>query len=190
MFALTLGQGILLFRAFWTDPVDHDHLTVALALAAIYFTTIQSFIDWHQAMEDHPYRVEWREPVLQRTLERLRFAVDFTIVMAYAFLVVNAVPLIENPGSDLDIFLAGFPTVFALYFAWALLRRRRYPGAGRPLAMAVGLAAFGALYIAYRLDLGSFFGNSANENDAFLVAVLVLMAIYRISNTVPRWRST
>lgn len=59
LFALTLGQGILLFRAFWADPLDPDHMTVALALVAIYFTTIQSFIDWHLAMERHPYLVEW-----------------------------------------------------------------------------------------------------------------------------------
>jgi hypothetical protein len=142
LFALTLGQGILLFREFWTNPLAHDHLTVALALAAIYFTTIQSFIDWHVAMERDPYLVEWDYDPWPRTLERLRFAVDLLVVMTYAFLVVNAVPLINDPDASLAVFLAGFPAILALYLVWAVLRRRRYPDATNPLPMAIFLLAF------------------------------------------------
>jgi hypothetical protein len=192
LFALTIGQGILLYRDFWIDPLAHDHLTVALALAAIYVTTVQSYIDWHLAMERDPYLVAWHRPWKERTFERARFTIDLMIVGTYAFLVVNAVPLVNDPSASLDVFLAGFPVIFALYLIWSILRRKRYRNGGTPVPMAISLCALGALYVVYRADRGAFLGSGADENNIYLIAALVVTACYRLSNSVRggRWRST
>lgn len=190
LFALTLGQSILLFQDFWTAPFAHDHLTVALALLAIYVVTLHSFVDWHLAMEDYPYGAGWDESGVARTFERLRFVVDVLIVGGYAFLVVNAVPLVRDPGHDLSLFLGGFPFIFGLYTLWALLRRRRYPKASRPWASFAAVAGTAVMLALHEIDHGGFLNDGADQNNIYLVLMIAVTLVYRIGSSAAlgRWR--
>jgi hypothetical protein len=190
LFALALGQGILLFQDFWRDPLDHDNLTLVLALAAIYFNTLMSFIDWHIAMERDPYLIAWERPFWARTLERCRFATDLLIVATYAFLVVNAVPLMKDPSTDLSVLLTGFPVTFGLYVVWLMLRRRRYPHAGNPLPMIATFGLLVGVYVMYRLPSHPL-GAGAEANNRAFALVLGSVVLYRVSNAIgQQWRST
>lgn len=184
LFALTLGQGILLFQPFWTDPLHENYIPVALALFAVYFTTFQSFIDWHLAMEKRPYLVTWDLGHWERLRERFRVFIDLTIVIVYAFMLVNATKLLADPGHDLNLFLIGFPLIFLLYTAWHILRTIRYPNAD-PLTLRLLVASttgFVVLYIAYRaVEPPSWLSDQAYNNVALIVAIL-LTAAYRTTS--------
>jgi hypothetical protein len=192
LFALTLGQGILLFGDYWRDPLTSQHLTATVALVTIYVTTIQSFIDWHLAMERDPYRIGWDNKFRDRTGERLRFTTDLLIVATYAFLLLNAVPLITEPDGSLNILLAGFPTVFAFYLLWWILRHQQYPDVGSPLPMVGALIAFLVLYGIYRGGRDCVLGGGAQSNNISLLIALAVTLAYRVVNALggETWRST
>lgn len=185
LFALTLGQGILLFQDFWRDPLHIDNLPVALALFAVYFATFQSFIDWHLAMEQRPFLVTWDLDFWERLRERIRVFVDLSIVIFYAYLLVNATPLISDPGHDLKPFLIGFPIVFGLYTVWSVLRRIRYAGASMArlwvvLAFAV---AFLGIYIGYGvISAPGWLPTHRDQNVFALAVVITTVFLYRVTN--------
>ena len=181
LFALALGQGILLFRDFWTQPLAHGASNGCAGPRGdlLHHRPILYGLASGDGAASLPHRVG--VCVLAANLRRARFGVDLLIVATYAFLVVNAVPLIADPDADLSVFLAGFPATFFLYFIWSVMRRRRYPDAGSPLAMAVTLVAFSVLYAVYRIHEGP---SSAGENNLFLLAALVLTVLYRVVNAL------
>lgn len=188
LFALTLGQGILLFQDFWLDPLHADNLPVALALFAVYFATFQSFIDWHLAMEQRPFLVTWELRFWERIPERIRVFVDLSIVMTYAYLLVNATPLITDPGYDMSPFLIGFPIVFGLYTAWSILRRIRYEGAslGRLWVVLSFAGVFLLIYLGYALiSPPDWFLPSDRDQNIFTLGLVILTVfLYRVTNMI------
>jgi hypothetical protein len=187
LFALTLGQGILLYHAFWTDPLHHRYIPVALALCSVYITTFLSFIDWHLAMEHRPYLVTWDlQQGHERLRERVRVFIDLGIVILYAYLLINATVLITDPGHSLSHFLIGYPLIFALYVAWNLLRHQRYPNASA-VTWALGSFAFifTVIYAGYIA-----IGNSGEvSNDITLGIVILAILVYRLVNGIVRKHS-
>jgi hypothetical protein len=180
LFALTLGQGILLYRAFWTDPLHPQYAPVALALCSVYATTVLSFIDWHLAMEQRPYLVTWDLDYSERLRERLRVFIDLIIVILYAYLLINATVLIDHPGHSLSSFLIGFPLIFVFYTVWGVLRRNRYPKASKstPWVLAGFAVVFGAIYAVYAATNSS--GKAGNE--VVLAIVIGTVFLYRLIN--------
>ncbi len=180
LFALTLGQGVLLFRAFWTDPLHLRYAPVALALGAVYITTFLSFIDWHLAMEQRPYLVTWDITYGERLRERLRVFIDLIIVILYAYLLVNATVLIDDPGHSVSHFLIGFPLIFVFYTVWGLLRRNRYPAASTRTLWVLGsfTVVFVAIYAVYTATRSS--GKASNE--IVLAVVIAAVLLYRVIN--------
>jgi hypothetical protein len=182
LFALTLGQGILLYQAFWTDPLRGKYVTVALALAAIYLMTVQSFIDWHRAMERRPYLMTPDIPTWPRLKERMRVFVDLVTVMLYAYTVINGKTLITNPARGLEHFLIGFPLMFMCYWLWGLLRKARYPAIVSSHRVSLFYAIiFAAGYVLYvLLPNMAWLGGPRGNNDFTLVMVIAGIVAYRL----------
>jgi hypothetical protein len=183
LFALTLRQGILLYKEFWIDPLHPRNLPVFLALVSVYVTTFLSFIDWHLAMERRPYMVARELPVKEWRREWFRVWIDLLIVMVYAFLLVNGTILIHDPNHSINAFLLGYPIIFGLYLGWGLLRRKRYPDspANRLWLLFFTAIAFLVISLCYRFISGDIRAG----NVASLSVVIVITLIYRfISGTM------
>jgi hypothetical protein len=177
LFALTLGQGILLYKDFWIDPLHSRNWPVFLALVSVYVTTFLSFIDWHLAMERMPYMVDRNLPGKVWRREWSRVWIDLLIVMVYAFLLINGLVLIHNPNHSINAFLIGYPIIFALYLVWGLLRRKRYTNAPtNRLWLLFGTAiVFLAISLCYRFIPG----DVRAGNIASLLVVIVATVVYR-----------
>lgn len=179
LFALTLGQGILLFRSFWIQPALPQHWPVVLALVSVYATTFTSFIDWHLAMESKPYVVDRSRTTHHRT-EWCRVWIDLLTVMVYAYMLVNATTLIATPGHSLSSFLIGFPIIFICYGTWVGLRRAQYEDRpGRRLCLITTIfLTYTALWAVYTTAIHH--GHQANE--IVLIIATILVVVYRIAN--------
>jgi hypothetical protein len=181
LFALTLGQGILLFQWFWSDPLHSRNIPVALALLAVYLTTFLSFIDWHIAMDERPYMVTVGTTG-EQWLERLRVWIDLLIVMTYAYLLINANDFKSDPNHSLNAFLIGFPIMFVLYIVWELLRRLAYSAPRTSLSVLVGtLVALVAVAACYHAING-------NIHDGDIASLSVVIAIIGAFRFLVWWR--
>lgn len=178
-FALVLAQGILRFDDAIQAPW-HSNPPVLLALVAIYYTVIRSFVGWHAAIEERRYRLFVAKV---RTTELWRVYIDVAIVVVYAYLLINAEPLQEDAGNDITALLWGFPVLFLLYGLWGHFRRIAWGKDGFSLPV---LGCFGSAYIVlatlYCTDPFDFGGSASLANSLALGAALALMVAYRFIN--------
>ena len=200
-FALVLGQGILRFDHVLSAPWD-SNAPVLLALLAVYYTVIRSFLAWHGAIEDRRYRINVKD---RRTMELWRVYIDVIIVALYAFLLVAIEPLqdptaasiqagdhFEGGGADISAFFFALPVLFGLYLIWGALRRRAWGEDEFKLRVLVGFGlSFLLVAVLYKLDLGGI--SNMTRNIVGILVVLGLMSAYRYinfwqgRNDVKRW---
>src|SRR5437879_1744694 len=102
IFALVLGQSLLLFKAVLLNPFTSDHWLAALAWATVFYTTVASWIDWHVVMARRPYDT-------RQLVDRFRIYSDVGIAALYAYLLFTIEPLIGNPRGTLFYHLIGYP---------------------------------------------------------------------------------
>src|SRR4051812_38420856 len=79
LYALVLVEGAVAYRSLFSrghEFLSWDSMPVLLALVFIYFTTIQSFTDYHLASEDQPYRFLSKA---RRRTDLWRFYLDVVI---------------------------------------------------------------------------------------------------------------
>ena len=182
LYALVLAQGAVYYRSLFTLSDEFSHpsrfLPVVLALVLIYFTAIQSFIDYHFASEDQPYQLLDKS---RRRKDLGRFYLDVLIVGAYSFLLLKCHVLLAAPAADLAPVFLAYVAIFAFFIVWGELRRstanppeRRYA----PGLLFVALGIYLGLWAAYtRFPSGDWVINAV-----FLFAALVVMLTYRWLN--------
>jgi hypothetical protein len=181
LYALVLVQGAVNYRALFTIGNEFSHpsqfLPVLLALILIYFTTIQSFIDYHFASEDQPYQLLNKD---NRRNDLARFYLDVLIVGAYSFLLLKCHVLLAVPGADLTPVFVTYVAIFGLYLVWGWLRKstadpkeQRYS----PWLLGLVLIVYGGLWAGYTR-----FSPDWIVNAAFLSGALLVMLVYRRVN--------
>lgn len=93
-----LGESLIRYNSILTDPFAYEHRVALAALVAIYYTTVMSWIDWHNTMEHMPYNFS---RTAHSATEKLRLWSDLGIVTLYTYLLLTVEPLVENPEGDL-----------------------------------------------------------------------------------------
>lgn len=151
-------------------------LPVVLALVFVYFTTIQSFVDFHLSEEDRPYRLL---NVNKRGVDLRRFYLDVVIVGFYSFLIFRCHVLLNAPAGDLTAVFVTVPVIFALYILWGWLRDGTIFGSAYSPWLL--LSAMG-LYVVLAMGYDLLFGSGWVKNAAFLATALVVMLAYRWLN--------
>jgi hypothetical protein len=188
LYALVLVQGAEAYRSLFTRTDEFEHISsflpVVLALALIYFTAIQSFIDYHFASEEQPYQFLHKT---KRRNDLWRFYLDVLIVGLYSFILLKCHVLLDSPGGDLALAFLTFPAIFLLYIAWGWLRKTAVSGAKQaysPWLLLLFFGLYGLLFVAYICTSNGWVGNSE-----FLFAGLLMMVVYRLLNwRQKRWR--
>lgn len=181
VYALVLVEGATAYSPLFTRPEEFlgtSWVPVVLALAFIYFTTIQSFVDYHVASENQPYRLLNAD---KRKADLLRFYLDIVIVGSYSFLLLKCHPLLEHPDANLTPVFAALPGIFILYLVWGRVRRATADSGSQSYSeclLICFLAAYTALVFAYTqiavID--------ATTNSTFLAIAFMLMGLYRLLN--------
>src|ERR1039457_4550543 len=124
VFGLVLAQSLLLHRDLVVHPFSVPHLVAVSALAAVYVTTVLSWIDWHVTMELRPYNFSAQNA--HRHTEQLRLGLDLFIVTIYAYLLFTVEDVKRQPSGWLGGYLLGFPIIFGAYLFSGLARRRSH----------------------------------------------------------------
>jgi hypothetical protein len=183
LYALVLVGGAEAYRALFTKGDEFEHLSlflpVVLALVLIYFTTIQSFIDYHLSAEDQPY--QFLDKGKRRT-DLKRFYYDVVIVGLYSFLLLKSHVLLAQPGADLTPVFWTLPAIFLLFIRWGKLRQKTAAENNQSYRVALLRfcgALFAILALVYTLTSNGWIGNSE-----FLAIALLIMVFYRWAN----WR--
>ncbi len=182
LFGVILAQGILRNSELVASPFAASNLIAAAGFAALYFTTVRSWIDWHLTMTKYPYDVRLSSP--HRSTEMLRIWTDIGFVVTYAYLLFTIEPLIGNPDADLLPHLQGYAVLFGLYLSSGLLRRRHY---GNSAGQIRAISIFGSMYLIllaayWTLGVESGLRDTALAswlNGAALVLIFTLTWMYR-----------
>jgi len=178
VFALVLAQSLFLFRAVLTHPLRAENRVALLALAAVFTTTVLSWIDWHTTMVYSPYDTHHRS-------EKVRLFADLLVVVIYAYLLFAVEPLVGHPGVSLQRYLLGYPLVFFAYLVSGVTRRRNYGvTASRLKPIGVFLGVYGSVSL-YYWDARSIHELTGGDwvpilNLVTLTLVLTLMIGYRL----------
>jgi hypothetical protein len=150
VFGLVLAQSLLLHRDIVVHPFSGANRVAALALAAVYITTVLSWIDWHVTMEMRPYNFSSQNAHL--TTEKVRLGLDLFIVTVYAYLLFTVEELKQKPDEWIGGYLLGFPMIFGAYLLSGLARRRSHGKLATNPAPILWLGlAYVILYILYGL---------------------------------------
>lgn len=183
LYALVLVGGAEGYRSLFTMGDEFQHpsrfLPVVLALVLIYFTTIQSFIDYHLSAEDQPYQLLNKS---HRRTDLKRFYLDIVIVGLYSFLLLKSHVLLAHPDADLTPVLWTLPAIFLLFTRWGKLRQKTAEASNQSYSVCLlrfCTLLYGVLALAYTLTSNGWIGNSE-----FLFAALLIMVFYRWAN----WR--
>jgi hypothetical protein len=181
IYGLVLVQGALNYRLLFTRPEEFtsaaQFLPVSLALALIYFMTIQSFVDYHLASERQPY---WLLSRGRRHLDLTRFYLDILIVGSYSFMLLKSHPLLDSPDAELAPVFWTLPLVFGLYLVWGWLRAATGTSQSQTYSASL-LFAFFLMYCALAFAYTKVAVDST-ANSSFLVLAIFLMALYRYLN--------
>jgi hypothetical protein len=179
LYALVLVQGADSYHLLFVEGdrfLQLEHwLPVVLALVLIYFTAVQSFIDFHMAAEDRPYRLL---DTRHKNWDLARFYLDLVIVGSYSFLLLKCHTLLTNPGADLLWVFLTLPAIFVLYLLWGGARNPTTSDLPySPRLLTASLASYVLLLLAYRALPAGWITNAA-----CLGAALMLMGLYRWLN--------
>lgn len=182
LYALVLVAGAEAYRSLFTTGMLEDFsrsLPVVLALVFVYFTAIHSFIDYHLASEDQPYRFLDKS---KRKWDLVRFYLDIVIVGAYSLLLLQCHSLLSDPAADIFAMFVTLPAIFALFLVWGWLRRASSPDSTDkgPYKDALLWLCFG-LYSALA-GLYALAADSRVDNSIFLAVALAIMLLYRWIN--------
>ena len=142
VFGLVLAQSLLLYRDVVLHPFLPGNWVSALALGAVYTTTVLSWIDWHITMEVRPYNFSASH--VHGLTEKIRLGVDLFIVTTYAYLLFT-VEALKQPGEYLGGYLLAFPIIFGAYLLSGLARRRSH---GKLATNPTPILWFGGAYLA------------------------------------------
>lgn len=178
LLALILVEGAVSYKELFTGH-SRMNAAVLLALVLVYYTALRSFIDWHLAMEERPYRILDRNA---RSVELGRVVLDFGIMATYTFLLLRAHVLIDDPGADLLALALAYPAIYAMYMAWNRLQRCAYGAerfTQRPLWAATTAASIlvGLYLLAPQLGL-----DDELRNTLFVLLELGIVAAFRHTN--------
>lgn len=181
VYALVLVQGAVYYRSLFTMEGEFLHpskaLPVVLALILIYFTAIQSFMDYHLASEDQPYQMLDKA---RRKNDLRRFYLDIVIVGLYSFLLLKCHVLLTAPAEDIWPVFAALVAVFLFYGCWGKLRQATLPPGGQKYGgwlIFACLSLYVGLLIIYTLVPQGWIANAA-----CLFGALVVMGFYRWHN--------
>jgi len=184
IYGLVIVEGAVAYSSLFTRAGEFEDLSrwvpVVLALILTYFTTIQSFVDYHLASETQPY---WLRSSAKRGIDLGRFYLDVVIVGSYSFVLLKCHALLEDPASNITLAFAAFPAIFLLYILWGWLREKT-ADSGNPYSVILlwcCVAAYGAVAFAY-LQVVDLVGASPSTNSIFLAIALALMVAYRYIN--------
>jgi hypothetical protein len=184
IYGLVIVEGAVAYSSLFTRVGEFENasrwMPVVLALILTYFTTIQSFVDYHLASETQPYRLRSSE---KRGLDLWRFYLDIVIVGSYSFVLLKCHVLLEDPASEIPFAFAALPAIFLLYIVWGWLRRSTSDN-GNPyseILLWCCVAAYGVVAFAY-LQVIDLVGASPLTNSIFLAIALAVMVVYRCIN--------
>jgi hypothetical protein len=180
VFAIVLVQLFVLYRVVVLHPLGARDYVGTVALLVIYLTAFWSWIGWHRLMIIRPYlAIDARGRHVAS--EYRRFYVDLAIVMTYAYMLLEANAVTQNPARSLIWILVGYPVIFFLYGVSSILRRKSYGEATGQRLIRRRLAASVIVVAAYALayGLGQPSGWHAGAlNIATLVVMIVLVRSY------------
>jgi uncharacterized HAD superfamily protein len=142
-FALVLAQGLFLFRKALLNPFAIANRIAVLATAAVFYTTVSSWVDWHVAMAHRPYDT-------RQHAERFRVYADVGVATLYAYLLFTIEPIVGHPDASLTRHLAGYPLVFAAYLLSGWLRVWTHGrSASKRHPLVIGFFVYTALVLGY-----------------------------------------
>ena len=171
VFALVLGQSLVVFSGVLLDPMAHG--LAAFAWVSVFYTIVASWIDWHVVMARRPY--DTRQPV-----DRFRIYSDVGIAVLYAYLLFTIEALITSPSATLYYHLIGYPLVFGLYLASGLLRLWVHgKKASRPFPMVCTGVLYVGVLVGYDVVRSRSYFNEENLNMITIVITFLLMFGYR-----------
>jgi hypothetical protein len=177
LFALVLTVPVLIAEDVVRSPW-HSNIQIVLALGVGYYVVIRSFVDWHIAMDDAPYRIRSRG-----VRELWRTYVDFVIVMSYVVLFLSAKSLINDGGADISQYLLVLIAILVLYLIWGELRRGVYGSQHQFRSETIGLALVGLLAVwgAYQVDQDHirWLDHAATRNTVALLSAFAILLVYR-----------
>ncbi len=155
------------------NPFASDHWLAALAWATVFYTTVDSWIDWHVVMAKRPYDIG-------QLVDRFRIYSDISIAAVYAYLLFTIEPLIGNPNATLFYHLIGYPLAFVLYLTSGFLRQWTYGrDASKTQPLVIGFVAYTGLLICYNVLLSFRIFDVAYLNAIALGVAFLLMFGYR-----------
>ncbi len=153
---------------------------VVLALILIYFTTIQSFVDYHRASEDQPYQLLNTE---KRRSDLLRFYLDIVIVGIYSFMLLKCHALLKAPGANVTPVFFAFVMIFFLYVLWGCLREKTGNEKTQSFSIALLLVVL-IIYAVISFAYTRIIVIDWQVNTVFFFIALYVMVVYRIVNWI------
>jgi hypothetical protein len=181
VYALVLVEGARAYHEVFTIPGEFSDpsrwLPVGTALALIYFTAVQSFVDFHLGAEDQPFQLLRRTG---RGRDLLRFYIDIVAVGLYSFLLLKCHVLIASPDANIVWAFAAFPVIFALYIIWGELRKCTSRSSAQSYSVDLLLVVLYA-YLAL-IGLYLLLPRTWGTNAACLGIAMALMLSYRWLN--------
>ncbi len=192
LFAVALGQSLIILKDVVTAPLKHP--TAFVALSIVYMTTIWSWIDWHGLMQEMPYQLLsnktvhfFKSQIAVKHFERFRILPDVLIVAMYVYLALTIIPFASNSYGNMLYHLLGYLIIFGLYIVAGLMRRTVYGRhASRVYVHFVALMLTGVVCFDYWLLVGK--GNTTIWlNILTLLLTMSIMLWYRFK-MLPRAR--
>lgn len=191
LFALVIGQSLLLYREVIVNVFAFQYWVAAAALLVVYLTTILSWIGYHRSMERNPYAMHLHESRTARCWDGTRLFFDLFTVVLYAYLLFSIGPVVQDPAADLHKHLVGYPLIFMAYWASGKARVRIYgPRASRSALLAGCILVYWILWVAYNAVRDWNVGLPAWFFNLVALGIFGLaMIVYRIINVRVRARA-
>lgn len=172
VFAVVIGKSIGDYGNLLFVP----SLSVAfVALVGVYSVIILSWTGYHTSLVDFPYTRSFRS--------LLRLFADFSIVVAYAFLLwtIGHVKL----GERVDTYVIAYLLIFGLYIISGRLRQSEYGRqASRQGLLWIAFAGYAVLLAAYKAGLHAFEKCQGLFDWMAVVSAIGIMVAWRAARRI------
>lgn len=176
LLAFVLGQSIIQNRALLIEAQDRTAWIGLLALLGVLVYTVESWIDWHLDVAQHPFQVQPSNPRHRWAMGRLWL--DFAHVVAVAYLAVTVAHVAFTPDASLVRHLIGYGVAHALMLVSTMVRDRTYGRHGRlRIVEAQDLLAALVVIIGYAA-VAQGTGNRELLNAVTLVMMMLVSVVH------------